>query len=325
MTTKDRAERVILISLMKSGTHLITELLAALGYRLHGHLRVRPETKPILDQDTRWRMARMVYDDDALADLKTLDEAAFTEATDEAWAALAWAWKLRLGMPLVNQYSTELINRNLVRQALHRTAGSSYAEMPANQCMVLHELDVRNVDGAFLNEWAETGEPRVIFHYRDPRDVLLSMVNFASGQTKGGLSAINNLRAFRSILQAKPTLEERLTYALTDESFPCQARDYKRMLWLLHHPNVHTTTFEGLVGPNGGGSAEAQLRSAQGLLDFLGVTGHSAADAVQSLYNRDAFTFFKGQIGGHRDVFTEEHHRIAQDRFGEVLRLYGYE
>jgi hypothetical protein len=98
------------------------------------------------------------------------------------------------------------------------------------------------------------------------------------------------------------------------------------MYWLLHHPLVHTTSFEDLVGPNGGGTAEAQLRAATGLIDFLGVSGsHAPEDVVKSLFNRDAFTFFKGQIGGWRESFTEEHRRLTDERFGEVLSMYGYE
>jgi hypothetical protein len=266
----------------------------------------------------------MVYDDERLAELKSLDEPAFNVAAEKAWEALSWAWRLRWGMPLTNQYSNELIDTSLVKDAYERTAGSSFTETPANVCWVLHEFDVRNIDGAFLRDWSDTGEPRVIFHHRDPRDVILSMVNFASGQTKHGLSAINNLQAFSSILRAKPTLEERLTYALTDESFPCQAGDYKRMYWLLHHPNVYTTSFEDLVGPDGGGSAEAQLRVTTGLMDFLGVSDPAPEEVVQRLFKRDAFTFFKGQIGSWREAFTDEHRRIAESRFAEVLPLFGY-
>jgi hypothetical protein len=324
MSKNTPAERIILVSMMKSGTHLITELLSALGYRLHGHVRVRPETKPVFDRDTRWQIANMVYDDEKLTDLKSQDESAFNTATDQAWEALTWAWRLRLGMPLMNQYSSELINADLVNAAHRRTTGSTFAETPAGICWVLHELDIRKIDGAFLREWSETGEPRVIFNYRDPRDVLLSTINFACGHTKGGLSAINNLRAFTSILLAKRSLEERLTYALTDESFPCQVGDYKRMFWLLHHPSVYATSFEELVGSNGGGSAESQLRATAGLMDFLGATAHAPEDVAEGLFNRDAFTFFKGQIGTWREVFTDEHRRLAETRFGEVLPLYGY-
>ena len=53
---------------------------------------------------------------------------------------------------------------------------------------------------------------------------------------------------FSEILQSKETLEEQLTYALTDPSFPVQG-DFHRMLWLLNHPNVCKTSFEELVGP----------------------------------------------------------------------------
>lgn len=320
---RTHADRIILVSMMKSGTHLITELLVALGYRLHGHVRVRPETGPVLDRQTRWQVAGMVYGDERLTDLKSRDEDTFIAATDQAWEALAWSWRLRWGMPLVNQYSSELVTTDLVRQAHRRTAGSSFSETPPGICWVLHEFDIRKIDGAFLREWSETGQPKIIFNYRDPRDMLLSMVNFASGRTRGGLSSINNLQAFNSILLAKDTLEERLTYALTDESFPCQAADYKRMLWLLHHPGVYATSFEELVGPNGGGSAEAQLRATAGLIDFLG-SGQSPEDVAGNLFKPDAFTFFKGQIGGWRTEFTAEHRRLADTRFHEVLDLYGY-
>ncbi len=320
----NRAERVILISMMKSGTHLIKELMVALGYSMYGHVRVSPEIRPVLDRDTRWRVANMVFDDEELATLKSQPDSVFNDATDRAWEALAWSWQRRLGMPLGSLYSTELINTGLVEQACRRTVNSSFAETPAGICWVLHEFDTKKIDGAFLREWAETGEPRIIFNYRDPRDTILSLVNFLSRQTKGGLSAFNNLPVFSSILLAKASLEERLEYALTDESFPCQAGEFKRMLWLLHHPNVCKTSFEELVGPDGGGSAESQLRAAARLIDFLGVTARSPEDVVGALFNRDSFSFFRGQIGAWRQVFTVEHRRLAEDHFGQVLSWYGY-
>jgi hypothetical protein len=269
-------------------------------------------------------MANMVYDDDALADLKSRSEREFVDATDSAWEALAWSWQLRFGMPLESWYSTELINTGLVATAARRTAGSSFADTPAGVCWVLHEFDFHRIDGSFLREWAETGEPRIIFNYRDPRDTLLSLVNFLCGRTKGGLSAFNNLRALSGILLGMNSLEDRLTYALTDESFPGQAADFKKMLWLLHHPNVCKASFEELAGPDGGGSAETQMRAVARIIDFLGVTAPSPEDVAGKLFNRDTFSFYRGQIGAWRDAFSAEHHRMAQDRLGEVLSLYGY-
>jgi hypothetical protein len=324
MAEETRTDRVILISMMKSGTHLITELLAALGYRMYGHVRVNEKTRPVLDAEARRRMATMVYDDDTLLDLKSQPEDVFDDAAGKAWEALAWSWQLRFGMPLVSWYSDELVNTGLVEQARRRTAGSSFTETPPGICWVLHDFDVRRIDGAFLREWAETGEPRIIFNYRDPRDTILSMVNFLCGRTKEGLSAFNNLRAFSGTLMAMDGIEERLTYALTDEAFPCQADDFKRMLWLLHHPDVCKASFEELVGPSGGGSADAQLAAVTRLMDFLGITTTSPRDIAGTLFNRDAFSFYRGQIGTWREVFTPEHHRLAQSRLGEVLPLYGY-
>ena len=319
-----QAERVIVISIMKSGTHLIKELMTALGYGVYGNVRATPESKPVLDTDTRWRIAAMVYDGDQLASLKSQPESVFLDATDRAWEALAWSWQLRFGMPLIPMYSTELINTGLVRKACQRTAGSRFAETPARVCWMFHEFDIRKIDGAFLQEWMETGEPRIIFNYRDPRDTILSLVNYLCGRTREGISAVSYLPVFGRLLLAKGSLEERLTYALTDDSFPCQAGEFKSMLWLLHHPDVCHTSFEELVGPNGGGCAQSQLDATQRLIDFLGVPDCSAEEIVGNLFNRNAFSFFQGQIGGWRKAFTDEQRRLADDRFSEILSLYGY-
>jgi hypothetical protein len=312
------------ISLMKSGTHLLQELMAALGYSVYGHARITSQRRPALDMDTRRRIACMVYDDATLTRLLAEPESVFNEAADRAWEALAWSWQLRFGMPLRTWYSAELINTGLVEQAHRRTMGSDFAQTPARTCWILHEFDIRKIDGHFLQEWAATGEPRIIFNYRDPRDMVLSMVNFLCGATGQGLSAFSNLQAFRSILVSKPTLEERITYALTDDSFPCNQDGFKRMFWLLHHPDVCKTTFEELAGPEGGGSASSQTRATARLIDFLGVPDQSPQDVTGRLFNRNAFSFYRGQIGGWREVFTDEHCRLAEARFGDVLPLYGY-
>jgi hypothetical protein len=324
MAKDNRAERVILISVMKSGTHLIKELMVALGYNMYGHVRVSPRTRPILDRETRSRIARMVYGDAELSSLKSQSDSIFNDTTDRAWEAFAWSWQLRFGMPLMSWYGTEVTSTELVSAALRRSAGSSFAETPSGICWVFHEFDTRKIDGTFLREWAETGEPRIIFNYRDPRDTILSLVNFLCGRTREGLSSFSNLPLYSNILLAKETLGERLSYALRDEAFPCHAADFKHMLWLLHHPNVCKTSFEELVGPEGGGSAQSQLSAAARLINFLGVTDQAPEDVVGALFNRDAFSFFHGQIGAWREVFTEEQCRLAEDYFGEVLSLYGY-
>lgn len=321
--TRHRAERVILISLMKSGTHLLQELMATLGYKLYGHARISSDRQPVLDGDARWRIASMFYDDAEFKRLLSDSEPTFNHAAERAWQALAWSWQLRFGMPLRTWYGTELASTGDVAQALRRTAGSSFAETPASMCWIFHQFDIAKIDGDFLREWTATGEPRIVFNYRDPRDATLSMVNFLCGKSGRGLSAFSNLQVFSRILLSMDTMEERLTYALTDCSFPCNGDDFRRTLWLLHHPDVCKTSFEELVGPDGGGSAASQTSVATRLINFLGVH-ENAEDIAGRLFNRNAFSFHKGQIGAWREIFTDEHRRLADERFGDVVPLYGY-
>jgi hypothetical protein len=317
-----RAERVLLISLMKSGTHLIQELIVALRYGVYGSSRIPPEIRPVLDDETRRRMARMVYDYETYASLSEGDPAVFDKAAVAAWEALGWAWQLRLGMPLQSRYGVTVTNDVLIRQALHRTAESSFAETPANVCWVGTELDLKRADGRFLQDWSATDIPKIIFMYRDPRDVVLSMVNFLSNKTKGGFGNYSDFQVFNRILDDKPTLAEKLTYALTDPAFP-GAGDFERSLWLLNHPKVCKVSFEELVGVRGGGSNEAQLAAITRVVDFLGADAdpHSLADKV---FRQDSFTFFKGQIGSWREAFTPEHAPLVASRLGEMVDIYGY-
>lgn len=322
-TQPGRAERVILISLMKSGTHLLQELMVALGYGMYGQARIAPEIKPVLGTGERRRIAAMVYDAGTVAGLDTAAEADFIKATDEAWEALAWSWQIRFGMPLKTWYGMELVSSELIGQALRRSVGSDFAQTPPGVCWVFNEFDIKKVDGHFLHEWAGTGEPRIIFNYRDPRDMLLSMVNFLAGRTGKGFSNFDDFHVFSGILRSKADLNEQLTYALTDPSFPAVG-DMQRMLWLLHHPNVCKVSFEELVGPPGGGTEQAREGALTRILQFLGATGSTPTDIAGRLFNKEAFSFYRGQIGGWREDFSAQHNKLAEARFGEALALYGY-
>ncbi|HEY2575278.1 MAG TPA: sulfotransferase domain-containing protein [Streptosporangiaceae bacterium] len=321
-----QAPRVIIISLMKSGTHLLQELMTALGYKMYGAgVRLRPEIVPVLDLETRWRIARIAYDKQTAAALEDADEAYFTEATDRAWDALSWSWHIRFNQPLTTWFSRAMVETGFIEKVHRRAVGSDFADTPANVCWVFNQFDITRLDGHFLREWVETGEPRIIFNYRDPRDMTLSMVNFLCGKTGRGFSNYNDFLVFSEILKSKATFGEQLAYALTDPAFPPADQHMLSMLWLLNHPNVCKTSFEDLVGPRGGGSAEVQARTLTRIFDFLGVTDADTRDVAGQLFNPEVFSFYKGQIGGWRTAFTPEHRRLALERFGDVLRLYGYE
>jgi hypothetical protein len=320
-----QAQRVLVVSLMKSGTHLLQELMVALGYKMFGAgVRLRPGIVPVLDEETRWRIARLAYDKQVLSGLEAAAPEEFTGATDRAWDALGWSWHIRLAQPLVTWYSREMVDSGFVAEVHRRSAGSDFADTPAGVCWVVNQFDIRQLDGRFLHEWSQTGTPKIIFNYRDPRDVILSMVNFLSDRTGKGFSNYNDFLVFSRILKSKATLEEQLEYALTDPSFPSR-RDLARMIWLLNHPDVCKTSFEELVGPRGGGSAQAQGRALDRVFEFLGVSGTVPAGVAGSLFNPEVFSFYRGQIGGWREAFTPELRRLADGRLGDLLDLYGYE
>lgn len=312
----------MVISLMKSGTHLIQELMVGLGYGMYGSSRIPPAIRPVFDDETRSRIARTVYDEETFSALSGSGAEAFEKAAAEAWEALGWAWQLRLGMPLQSRYGAAIVNQDLVHQALRRTAGTSFAETPAGVCWIFTELDVRRIDGRFVQGWTETGDPRIVFMYRDPRDVVLSMVNFVCGRTAQGFGNFSENLVFNRVLCALPTLAQQLTYALTDPAFPAVG-DFERSLWLLHHPDVCKVSFEELVGSRGGGSDEAQAAAVSRILDFVGVDMDAQAVA-RKLFRTDSFTFFKGQIGSWREAFTPEHEPLIERRLGEMIALYGY-
>jgi hypothetical protein len=320
-----QAQRVIVVSLAKSGTHLLQELMVMLGYKMYGAgVRLRPQVVPVLDDQTRWRIARMAYGQQALRDLEAAGPEKFAEATDRAWDALGWSWHIRLAQPLATWYSRQMVDAGFISDVHRRCAGSSFADTPAGVCWVVNQFDIRLLDGHFLREWSQTGAPKIIFNYRDPRDVVLSMVNFLTDRTGKGFSNYHDRPVFSRILKSKASLQEQLAYALSDPAFPAQ-RDLAHMVWLLNHPDVCQTSFEDLIGPRGGGTAQAQARALARVFEFLGVRGTEPADVAGGLFNPEVFSFYRGQIGGWREAFTPGLRRLASSRLGDLLELYGYE
>jgi hypothetical protein len=315
VTEPGRASRVLVISLMKSGTHLIQELMVGLGYGIHGQSRIGSEIKPKLDPKTKQSLVHIIFG----AHHPSEDQEKLAE---EAWEAFGWAWQSRLGTPFLNRYGTEKLHQINLDEALARTAGSRFSETPENICWILPQLDLPRVDGQFLSDWDDTGCPKIIFNYRDPRDVLLSMINFLDGKTAKGIGNFSDFTVFARTLASKPSLSDKLRYALADPSFPGRG-DFERSLWLLHHPNVCKVSFEQLIGARGGGSDEEQADAIRQVTDFLGaeITPDEVADR---LFNTNSFSFYKGQIGNWRKEMSERDQELCTEFFGPVLKEYGY-
>jgi hypothetical protein len=319
------APRVMIVSPQKTGTHMMLELAVALGYKVFGAIRASARTEPEFTTPQRLKLARLVFSADDVRELERLpaDGAEFIRRTDEAWSALAWSWQRRLGQPVANRYgqakhdSVDLIATN------PRLSQTAFSDTPPGMCWIWHELAVGAMDGGFIGEWFDTGEPRIIFNYRDPRDVLVSLINFLDGQTPGGIGNFYERRIYNAIFREKKSMAEKIDFALRDRYF--LARDeFEKCAWMLHHPAVCKVRYEDLVGPEGGGSKERQLAAVERVLAHI--DADIAPDVIcGQLYNRDSWSFHKGRPGAWKEEFTSGNLRLFYAVYGDLLEQYGYE
>ncbi len=305
---------MLAVALMKSGTHLLQELLIAMGYRIAGVPRIPQHARVQLTLDDVVR----IRDAPAMsAHTHPTPRDSCRSEVDEPglWTAVQDHIQLQLGAPLARHYGRECTNTEPM-------AGSTYLPFeatPSDVAWIVSELDPLRVDGNFWNEWLTTGEPRTLFLFRDPRATTLSMVNFLLDATGNGFGDYKDFRVFHEILSGLSSLEEQLRFALTCPGFPGQC-DHARMRWMLYHPRVFSTSYEALVGPEGGGTSIEKATAIAGVRRHLGVTeSHST-----SIYNRNSFTFHVGTVGSWRQAYSPENLALADRVFFDDLRAYGY-
>lgn len=321
------AQRVIVVSMQKAGTHLIQRVMHAMGYMIYGSaVRVEPGMEPQFGTRERLRIAKQVLDPDQYEALKRHgNDGAFKRETDGAWEKLGWCWQKRLGAPISKRYGfahDEWINQILIGTSAKR---SLFSQTPAGVCWILHELDAASLDGNFLNEWVGVGEPKIILNYRDPRDVMLSFVNYLSGMTGRGFGSFHEYKIFGRILSQIDSFDDKLSYALRDVAFPGHG-DLERAYWMYRHPDICKVSFEELAGPRGGGTSQGQRLAVKRILRHVAIptTEELVTNIAASAFDPNAFTFFRGQIGAWRKMYTKEHTRIFDAQFGNIANLFGY-
>lgn len=319
------ADRVLVVSPQKTGTHLVQELMLELDYKIVGATRPSERNTPVFDAAQRKRIARLVHDDRHYAeilDLEGTDE--FTVRTDRAWQALCWSWYLRFGQPVVNRYGNDKAAL-VANTATNPDLGTAeFDQTPPGLCWMWHDLDISAVDGAFVGSWSETGAPPVILNYRDPRDALVSLINFVEGRTSQGFGNFYERRVFSAILKSKPTMHEKIDYALRDPYFTA-ATEFEKAIWLLHHPRVCKVRYEDLIGPSGGGDRKEQVKAVERILEHLGAQDRDAGEIADRIYNPDSWSFHRGRTGDWKEAFSEDNLARFKERYGEVLEQYGYE
>lgn len=91
-------------------------------------------------------------------------------------------------------------------------------------------------------------------------------------------------------------------------------------------PYNYTTTFEKLVGPQGGGDAEIQMSEIRNIAEHFDIQKETAffENVAANLYGGTT-TFRKGQIGKWREHFKQAHIDAFKKLAGDILVELGYE
>ncbi len=174
----------------------------------------------------------------------------------------------------------------------------------------------------FISALTQPGRA-TIFMYRDPRDMVISHVFYATNMHAG-----HGMHHYYT--QVLDTMEERINAAILgveepgSQLSPVRAK-YENYIGWLGQPDVLCLRFEDLILDR-----ETTLGR---LLDYLSKRGFTPrsdrAQAIATLQNAIAphksGTYRKGKPGNWRDHFTEDNLRTFKETTGDLLIRLGYE
>jgi hypothetical protein len=160
------------------------------------------------------------------------------------------------------------------------------------------------------------------FIYRDPRDLLISQVFFATD--------MHEEHGMHEFYKSLPDFGERLQVAITgiDRDGLYMVNVHQRYVgvfeWLAQ-PNMMCIRFEDLVN-----NRDATLNA---MLDEVEKTGYriptpreqALSVLVDAIQPAKSHTFRAGKTGGWKEYFTDEHKKLFKDVAGDLLLRLGYE
>ena len=302
--------KVVANSIPKSGTHLLDRLLTLLGFELMdlGGIRPHPAQAGKNLTSTRRRLR-------ALLGLRRPEDV------------------MGIGSHLVDGGRLPLIRRLLRTRGPEKVMTGVAFPREIGRRWLERRLS-RVPDGCFVNahcvyspELASlfAGERmRVVCILRDPRDVAVSQMHYIKQKKR---------HPIHDAFMALPSDNERLLVSirgglLGKRTLLSLDERYRQFLGWQDDENAIVVKFEDLVGPRGGGSAEAQRRTVERVARHLGVPLDEetvvSPSIEEGLYGLGR-TFRKGQIGGWRSEFSEEHTQAAREVAGPLLVELGYE
>lgn len=172
-----------------------------------------------------------------------------------------------------------------------------------------------------LSEFLQIHGFKVIYIIRDPRDVLISAINY---QKKWKKNPFYNEFQNMSLDECIAHVFSRASKGrIVDGSL--KERVENSIGWL-SDTGVFTTTFEALVGPKGGGSTSKQLDTVKGVCEYLELSlKKQRIDMINSwVFDSKSKTFHKGLIGQWKTVLNDKQKEMVNREIGRLLNELGY-
>ena len=173
---------------------------------------------------------------------------------------------------------------------------------------------------------------KVIFLYRDPRDQIVSNAYYMK-KTGAGLWVDSDLPLPELI--SKLIVDYSVMYYTKE---PCPWNDmilktigHVKNFYDLYqgwhdYPGIYITTFEKLIGSQGGGCNEVQYQEINNISHHLGLNlSEEAVEAIQLSLFGGTGTFRAGLIGSWKEHFTLDDKEIFKRVAGQLLIDLGYE
>lgn len=161
---------------------------------------------------------------------------------------------------------------------------------------------------------------KIIHLIRDPRDVMISHLNYVEKMDLTQKSHVfiaqynNRLDKLKAMIEGKKDVLEPFSNVLQ-----------KFQPWI-NHPNVLCIKFEHLIGPNGGGDRQLQLNAVKSISKFISVdlADSELEDICSHIFSSKSSTFNKGKIGNWKNVLNEEEKLWLNKELNKQLKAYNY-
>lgn len=172
-----------------------------------------------------------------------------------------------------------------------------------------------------LSEFLTANGFRTIFIYRDPRDILVSYINFQKNREDYPFheffSTANDREQVQAVLDGLVSGETVLS--------PMADRLTRARGWL-RDGNTLALRFEDLIGKAGYGDQDKQFTAVSRIADWCGI--NLSVDQIREIatqvFDPTSETFHKGTIGQWKQKIDQESLDDIMERCGDLIKEYGY-